>query len=642
MLHINYQNLLNLRVKLLSVSLFVISFIACADKTSTAGNKWQTQSQFLKLVERPQGYEQRYLAVSENLGIALLDSELQPLTHINRLAEHLDVRMISQEKQQAIMVTSDVNSGELLLIEIDFNRNAMAVKQTYQPQTLAFDAMCLNKTANGVELFAIDVLGTAHHLSVYRQRQNDWQNIAINQFAVGPNVKSCAVDEGSHSIFVVEENIGVWRYSTDPEHEVQRRLIQLTAGIEVEYVDTSDSGDVVIVSPDESQLWLYDVVEQRMSTHALDSKIIPKTVQVTRNKDQLLVNLFDDAEEQLVQTSLTSVSRARKNHNPHITTFTPYAQTDPVKAYGDAADDPAIWINASNPEASLVYGTDKKYGLNVYDLSGQLIHTLAVGRVNNVDIRYQVHFNGQTVDIATASNRTTNSISVFIIDRKTGLPTFINDIPTDLSDPYGLCMSHYQEQLSVWINDTDGRFQQYKLTVENDRFNGEKVQQWQVPSQPEGCVVDEQNQRLFYGEESTGVWLKQLASNVDDILIIGLDEGVEADIEGMGLYQFENQYYLLVSSQGNNRYAVYAVDQQHRFLGVFEIGTNWSSRIDGASETDGLAVTHLNLGQQLPNGLLVVQDGRNVMPLAPQNFKLVDGKQLQTWIKQRIRPANTN
>ena len=56
---------------------------------------------------------------------------------------------------------------------------------------------------------------------------------------------------------------------------------------------------------------------------------------------------------------------------------------------------------------------------------------------------------------------------------------------------------------------------------------------------------------------------------------------------------------------------------------------------DGVSETDGLEVTSLALGPQFHDGLMVVQDGRNVMPGAPQNFKLINGSKLAAFIRQQ-------
>ena len=49
------------------------------------------------------------------------------------------------------------------------------------------------------------------------------------------------------------------------------------------------------------------------------------------------------------------------------------AETEPVTTSGDAADDPAIVINYSNPQQSIILGTDKRAGVYSYDLSGKKI-----------------------------------------------------------------------------------------------------------------------------------------------------------------------------------------------------------------------------------------------------------------------------
>jgi 3-phytase (myo-inositol-hexaphosphate 3-phosphohydrolase) len=45
-------------------------------------------------------------------------------------------------------------------------------------------------------------------------------------------------------------------------------------------------------------------------------------------------------------------------------------ETPPVITAEDAADDPAIVINFDNPPNSLIFGTDKKSGVYLYDLEG--------------------------------------------------------------------------------------------------------------------------------------------------------------------------------------------------------------------------------------------------------------------------------
>ena len=100
--------------------------------------------------------------------------------------------------------------------------------------------------------------------------------------------------------------------------------------------------------------------------------------------------------------------------------------------------------------------------MNVYDLNGILLQSLPVGRVNNVDVRYDFTVLSKTFDIAAASNRSTRSISLFSIDPHTGKVSYMQDIATGLNDVYGLCMGQMNGQYHVFVNDTDGHFEQYQ------------------------------------------------------------------------------------------------------------------------------------------------------------------------------------
>lgn len=593
-------------------------------------------AEFLKLVPKANNHGKQYIAVSEKNGISLLDHNKVAIAHIPRASEHLDYRTLANKGHVGVIATIEVNSGKLLLAEVDHQQPQLKIKQALQPKNTAFDAVCLSATAYGIDAFIVDVLGQVIHYNAYQYKTKTWGFTEINRFPVGPNVKSCAVDDVTQTLLVAEENIGVWQYSINPEHEPSRELIQIGGDIDIEYVDTTAFGDIAIVSPDKNAIWLVEQGKKTPKKIALAKHISPKTIQLTRIGLTLEMNVYDDNRETLITESISDLQKPNNALADKLDSLMPYAQTDAVKSYGDAADDPEVWVNKKSPELSLVYATNKKYGLNVYDLSGALVTSLPVGRINNIDIRYNVKVNGQRVDLAAASNRTTKSISVFSINKTTGIPTHISDIKTDLADPYGFCLSKNNNLISAWINDTDGRFQRYDLNLGGKQVLADKVLEWQVPSQPEGCVSDDSTQRLFYGEEAAGVWLKQIDGKVADQFIAGLNDEIAADIEGMSLYRLKGQNYLIVSSQGNNRFAVYAVDNQHKFLGVFEIGINWQKLIDGASETDGLAVTHHSLGPKLPHGLMVVQDGHNVMPKSAQNFKLVNGTLLRDWINKKL------
>ena len=105
--------------------------------------------------------------------------------------------------------------------------------------------------------------------------------------------------------------------------------------------------------------------------------------------------------------------------------------------------------------------------------------------------------------------------------------------------------------------------------------------------------------------------------------IFSINDSVTSDIEGMAVYQNAQNSWLVVSSQGNNSYALFEANKPYGYLGSFNVSADYSAKIDGSSETDGLDVTSMDLGGEYQQGLLVVQDGRNVMPVQPQNFKYV-------------------
>jgi 3-phytase len=312
------------------------------------------------------------------------------------------------------------------------------------------------------------------------------------------------------------------------------------------------------------------------------------------------------------------------------------AETDPVPGRGDAADDPAIWVNRQDPGASLIIGTDKKRGLNVYRLDGSLRQSLPVGRMNNVDLREGFVLGGRDVVIVAASDRDRNSIALFAFTA--GQPDLVDVadgvLATGLNEIYGLCMyrSPIGGQLYVFVNDKDGRYQQHELLADasGDRISTRIVREFRTTGQPEGCAADDSLGWLYVGEEAVGFYRMGAApdSPTELILVDQVGSGrLVADVEGIAIYrQANDDGYLVVSSQGDDAYAVYRRRPPNEYVGRFRIG---DGPIDGASSTDGLEVTSESLPVPYEHGLLVVQDGSNTAPSAPQNFKLVPWKDVE-------------
>jgi 3-phytase len=131
---------------------------------------------------------------------------------------------------------------------------------------------------------------------------------------------------------------------------------------------------------------------------------------------------------------------------------------------------------------------------------------------------------------------------------------------------------------------------------------------------------------LFLGVEAEGVRVVEADRNgsTEIRIIADVDQIIlAADVEGMSLYKQGAAGYLIVSSQGNYSYSVYDRVSPHAYRGSFYIGVNESQGIDGAEETDGLDASSVLRTAAFPAGLLVVQDGFNTLPNAPQNFKYV-------------------
>ena len=331
-----------------------------------------------------------------------------------------------------------------------------------------------------------------------------------------------------------------------------------------------------------------------------------------------------------------------------------YSETTPVVAQidEDSADDPAIWINQNNREKSTIIGTNKVKGLSVYSLEGKLKYTYPIGKVNNVDIRYNCKFFNSKMDIVACSNRSYNSIDFFKVDTLNGalikLKVDNNIVPRDIvNEVYGFCLHKdiITKKLYAFVNSKAGTVVQYHVKEENNNLHLENVRVIKMSDQTEGMVADDENSILYVGEEQKGIWkfstnpknkmqifLKQSAPNQNNIV---------DDIEGLSIYYTQNgDGYLIASSQGNFSYAVFERKGDNKYVGSFKIN---AKEIDAVEETDGIDVVNIPMGDKYPNGFLVVQDGFNYDKdsLKSQNFKIIKWEHVATSFTRNLKIDNT-
>lgn len=319
-----------------------------------------------------------------------------------------------------------------------------------------------------------------------------------------------------------------------------------------------------------------------------------------------------------------------------IVSVTAQVETKPVPrdTKSDAADDPAIWINFRSPEASRIIGTDKQGGLAVYNLSGEELYYYNTGKLNNADLRYHFRLGPDSVDILSVSNRTGQSVDIYLIDKDGQLQDIHTQLRSQLKEEvYGLCM--YQSKKSgkfyVFVSAKDGEVEQWELFAADDKINGKIVRRLKPGAQLEGMVADDETGMLYLGEEDKGIWKYNAEPDGPEAgeLISGSrqknNQNIKFDIEGLAIYkQTGNKGYLIASSQGNDSYAVFDRTSPHRYLGSFKVVKG--STMDGTEETDGLDVVSFPVGPAYPHGLMVIQDGHNKDNGRdmPQNFKIVN------------------
>ncbi|WP_251010236.1 phytase [Pseudomonas fluorescens] len=590
----------------------------------------QTQDRSINALAFVPGHSTTQRLASANEGLLLLDAQGRELSRLEGTFEGLDSRALGAN---VLVASLDSTRQQALLVSLDPDKRQWG-KPLYLPaRDFPVNGLCLYRDeASNLFVFLVGEEGKGEQWLVGNGEQLSTSAQRVRGLPLPPDAQACQVQDSANQLFVNEEQVGWWAYPASSEADAVRVPVAMRTPFGDIQQAAGDMaalpGGLLGLDPGAAKLHLYQQESQGWTSKAsltLPGLNEPESLAVRSTNTGLEMLLRDDDSGHLYQGQInwqpTPVSLP-----PVLPTVAAIAQSEPVARQGDAADDPAIWVHPTTPALSRVLGTNKKQGLLTYDLQGKLLQELAVGRLNNVDVRGHFKLGTQTVDLAVASNRDRNSLSLFRIDRASGELSEAGEIATPLKEIYGICLFQPVEgELYAFANDKDGRYLQYRLSAPDGVVKGELVRQFSVDSQPEGCVADDRRQRLFLGEEDVGVWAVDARADRPATLnnVIKVGPQLHADVEGIALYQGAGHDYLVISSQGNDSYVLLDAEPPYAVRGAFRVGLNGAAGIDGASETDGLEVTSANLGGPWSDGMLVVQDGRKRMPEQTQNFKFV-------------------
>ncbi len=288
------------------------------------------------------------------------------------------------------------------------------------------------------------------------------------------------------------------------------------------------------------------------------------------------------------------------------------------------SDDPAIWINPSDPAKSLIVGTDKDSlgGLYVFDLKGNIIDSLVrkgIQRPNNVDIGYGLTVGDRKIDFAVTGERLTSKLRFYSLPDMTelnpgGIEVYLGETGPEYRDLMGVAV--YQNPMSgkTYViagrknGPTDGTYLwQYEVKSEGGQLELELVRKFGTYSgkkEIEAIAVDAELGYIYYSDEGVGV-RKYYAEpeKGNEELALFATEGFSDDHEGISIYKTgEGTGYILVSDQGSDLFQVFPREgkdgnpHSHPVLKSLALST---------VSSDGSEVTNRALGAEFPKGLFV-------------------------------------
>lgn len=220
------------------------------------------------------------------------------------------------------------------------------------------------------------------------------------------------------------------------------------------------------------------------------------------------------------------------------------------------SDDPEVWIHPDDTDDSLVIGAEKTAGMTVFDMRGAIVQHLPAapaprpgdeaGRLNNLDVLYDVPIGRRAEDIVVVSDRGLDKLHIYRIDE---------DAAEDRDDPltditasgtpflFSADQDEVNEQntaygLTTWKSDSGVVYvivtrehrtdlALYRLTPRSDGTVGYQLvrraalpETFTLPNgtswapcdepdrepQSEGMVVDEERGLVYISQEGVGVW----------------------------------------------------------------------------------------------------------------------------------------
>jgi len=202
----------------------------------------------------------------------------------------------------------------------------------------------------------------------------------VRELQIGGELSGCVSDDVNGKLYVLEQDLGIWSYGNDPENVTERQLVNVVEPLgslkELENIDIINhaGGKATLVVADEGNgFFLFDSqTHKQLASFNIEGVEEAKLVSVGKNElwignteadEPVYQSVNFDELSKIVGYKVANTVPPKEMKVEGIRIVKASAETQPVNKSGDAADDPAFWLNVNNPEQSLIIATNKKKGL---------------------------------------------------------------------------------------------------------------------------------------------------------------------------------------------------------------------------------------------------------------------------------------
>ncbi|MBP6692385.1 MAG: phytase, partial [Xanthomonadales bacterium] len=254
------------------------------------------------------------------------------------------------------------------------------------PLGFAAEGVCLYVNPRDRDLYAF-VVGDGgevdQHL-VYVDAQGRLDARQVRRIGVPSPLTQCVADSMNATVYAAEEGVGIWRFSADPESDVAAALVDSPGRGHLE----EEVGGVALYDGGDGARWLLasDASAGRINVYDRDDDaryLGSFTVGIPGESDPVeepgplhatgialgsgidhgLLLVADEGGLNYKALSMADIATAlglapgtpqsaQSIAAAPLAVVTATAETVPVPSYGDAADDPAIWANPTDPALS--------------------------------------------------------------------------------------------------------------------------------------------------------------------------------------------------------------------------------------------------------------------------------------------------